>query len=98
MCLCPLGQLIVADGDHNRKERLCEDFLDIVNEECLEGPGALGEYRARGVGGLEVLGNVVRIREDLGCLRIAARINYNWEAVDSASVGPEGAGRRADGA
>lgn len=52
----------VSHGDHDGKKRFGEDFVNVVDEEALEGAGAFREDRSSGVCVFEVFSDVVGVR------------------------------------
>jgi hypothetical protein len=97
MRLGALRQPVVTDGDHDREQGLRDHLLYVMDEKCLERARPLGEYRACRIISLEVLGNVIGIRDNMGCLGISSGVNNDREGVDWTSVCFPGTWKCTDG-
>ena len=64
MGLAALREAKMAEGDHDQQKWFENDVVEEVDEGNLERARAVGEDWASGVGGLEILGDGVGLRED----------------------------------
>lgn len=76
----------MAEGDHDWEERLYEDFLYVVDVECLERAGSRGEDRSCRVRRFEVFGDRVGVGEDLGSGGVLCGINDYRKSVYGATI------------
>ena len=83
MSTAALREPEMSHGDHDWKKGLCEDFVDVVDEEALKSARPFRKDRPSRVRVFEVFGNVVGVGERLP----AAGIVDNGESVNWPIVG-----------
>lgn len=76
----------MAEWHHDGQEGLYEDFLYVVDIECLERTRSLGKDGPCGVCRFEVFSNCIGVRKDLGSGGISRRIYDYGKGVYGATI------------
>ncbi len=86
MGLAALRQALMREGDNDRKQRLDEGVLDVVDKQGLECTRTLGKDGAGGVRRLEVFSDGVDIGKNDGGIRGSEGVNDDGESIDRTAV------------
>ncbi len=75
--LAALRELLVTQRNHNWQQRFNEHLLDVVHEQRLQRARSLREDRTRWIARLEILGDGIRVGQDLGSGWVQCWVHYD---------------------